>query len=58
MMQYDDDHARKYGLRIDREAFNFPDEPPERVQARRSWLRSQLAAARARGLKIITDVIG
>ena len=56
-MKFDDKHASKYGLRIDREAFEFPVEPPQRAKARRAWLRSQLAKARAHGLKIVGQII-
>jgi hypothetical protein len=57
MTKFDDKHASQYGLHIDREAFSFPVEPPERAKARGTWLRLQLAAARARGLRIVRGVI-
>ena len=56
-MKFDDKHASKYGLQIDREAFDFPVEPPERAKARGAWLRSQMAKARAHGLKIVGQII-
>lgn len=57
MTRFDDQHASRHGLHVDRGAFHFPVEPLERAKARRSWLRSQSADARASGLRIIGGLI-
>jgi hypothetical protein len=55
--KFDDRHAAEHGFRIDRDAFHFPPEEPQRLKSRKRWLLSQRAKARARGLKVVSGVI-